>query len=183
MYRRAHPIANTLFFAGVSGLSFFCQLVGIAIAAYLFGWLLKERSGPWATTFPSDLSQSRLRHLARTLALIEAAGYHPTVVEYLKTCWTRPILKALFAVMNAKPRDLLREKGTPATELGLLDPSVSDDHILDAMVVNPILVHRPIVVTPKGTELSRPSEVVLDLLERKPGSFAKEDGEVVPINR
>ena len=114
-----------------------------------------------------------------TLAIIEAAGYRPTVVEYLKAGWTRPKLEALFTAMNAKPRDLLREKGTPAAELGLLDPSVSDDRILDAMVANPILVNRPIVVTPKGTKLSRPSEVVLDLLDRKPSSFTKEDGEVV----
>lgn len=114
-----------------------------------------------------------------TLAIIEAAGYQPTVVEYLKTGWTRPKLEALFTAMKARPRDVLREKGTPAAELGLLDPSVSDDRILDAMVANPILVNRPIVVTPKGTKLSRPSEVVLDLLERKPASFTKEDGEVV----
>lgn len=114
-----------------------------------------------------------------TLAIIEAAGYQPTVVEYLKTGWTRPKLEALFAAMDAKPRDLLREKGTPAAELGLLDPGVSDDHILDAMVANPILVNRPIVVTPKGTKLSRPSEAVLDLLDRKPASFIKEDGEIV----
>lgn len=114
-----------------------------------------------------------------TLAIIETAGYQPTVVEYLQTGWTRPKLEALFAAMDAKPRDMLREKGTPAAELGLLDPSVSDDHILDAMVANPILVNRPIVVTPKGTKLARPSEVVLDLLDRKPASFTKEDGEVV----
>ena len=114
-----------------------------------------------------------------TLAIIEAAGYRPTVVEYLKTGWTRSKLEALFAAMDARPRDMMREKGTPAAELGLLDPSVSDDSILAAMVAHPILVNRPIVVTPKGTKLSRPSEVVLDLLERKPDSFTKEDGEVV----
>jgi arsenate reductase len=114
-----------------------------------------------------------------TLAIIEAAGYRPTVVEYLKTGWTRPKLEALFAAMDAKPRDLLREKGAPAAELGLLDASVSDDRILDAMAAHPVLVNRPIVVTPKGTKLSRPSEVVLDLLDRKPVSFTKEDGEVV----
>jgi arsenate reductase len=114
-----------------------------------------------------------------TLAIIEAAGYHPTVVEYLKTGWTWPKLEALFTAMNAKPRDLLREKGTPAADLGLLYPEISDDHILDAMVIHPILVNRPIVVTPKGTKLTRPSEVVLDLLDRKPASFTKEDGEVV----
>jgi arsenate reductase len=113
------------------------------------------------------------------LALIKAAGYEPLVVEYLKTGWTRPKLEALFAAMNAKPRDILREKGTPAAELGVLDPSASDDRILDAMVAHPILVNRPIVETPRGTKLSRPSEVVLDLLERMPASFTKEDGEVV----
>lgn len=118
-----------------------------------------------------------------TLAIIEAAGYRPIVVEYLKTCWTRPKLEALFAAMDAKPRDVLREKGTPAAELGLLDPNVSDGRILDAMVANPILVNRPIVVTPKGTKLSRPSEMVLDLLDKMPSSFTKEDGEVVRINR
>ena len=114
-----------------------------------------------------------------TLAIIEAAGYRPIVVEYLKTGWTRPKLEALFAAMNIRPRDALREKGTPAAELRLLDPDASDDRILAAMVAHPILVNRPIVVTPKGTKLSRPSEVVLDLLERKPASFTKEDGEVV----
>ena len=114
-----------------------------------------------------------------TLAMIEAAGYRPTVVEYLKTGWTRRELEALLMAMNARPRDVLRWKGTPAEELGLLNPDVSDDHLLDAMVTHPVLVERPIVVTPKGARLSRPSEQVLDLLERKPASFTKEDGEVV----
>jgi len=113
------------------------------------------------------------------LAMIEAAGYAPTVVEYLKTGWTRPKLTALLTAMNARPRDVLREKGTPAAELGLLDPSVSDDQLLDAMLAHPILVNRPIVVTPKGVKLARPSEAVLDLLERRPTAFTKEDGEVV----
>jgi len=114
-----------------------------------------------------------------TLAMIEAAGYRPIVVEYLKTGWTRRELQALFAAMNAKPRDVLRRKGTPAEELGLLNPDVSDDCILDAMVAHPVLVERPIVVTPKGTKLSRPSELVFDLLERRPASFTREDGQVV----
>jgi arsenate reductase len=113
------------------------------------------------------------------LALIRAAGYAPTVADYLKTGWTRPQLEELLDAMGAKPRDILREKGTPAAELGLLDPDVSSDQILAAMVAHPILVNRPIVVTPKGVKLSRPSEVVLDLLERRPSSFTKEDGEVV----
>ena len=114
-----------------------------------------------------------------TLAMIEAAGYRPTVVEYLKTGWTQQKLEALFAAMNARPRDLLRRKGAPAAELGLLEPDVSDDRILDAMVAHPVLVERPIVVTPKGTKLSRPSELVLDLVERMLTSFTKEDGQVV----
>jgi arsenate reductase len=81
--------------------------------------------------------------------------------------------------MRVGPRAVLREKGTPASELGLLDPAVSDDAILDAMVQHPILVNRPIVVTPKGVKLCRPSEVVLTLLDRPPERFVKEDGEVV----
>jgi arsenate reductase len=100
-----------------------------------------------------------------TLAMIQAAGYSPTVVEYLNTGWTRPLLEGLLTAMAAGPRDLLREKGTPAAELGLLDPSTCGDQILAAMVAHPILVNRPIVVTPKGTRLCRPSEVVFDLLE------------------
>jgi arsenate reductase len=114
-----------------------------------------------------------------TLAIIEAAGYRPRVVEYLKTGWTRPQLQRLFAAMSITPRQAMREEGTPAAELGLLDPSVSDDAILDAMIARPILVNRPIVVTPKGTKLSRPSEVVFDILDKKPATFTKEDGEVV----
>lgn len=116
-----------------------------------------------------------------TLAMIRAAGYEPTVVEYLKVGWARPQLEELLAAMHARPRDILREKGTPATELGLLDPSATDDHTLDAMVTHPILVNRPIVLTPKGVKLCRPSEAVLELLDRKPKSFTKEDGEVVNL--
>jgi len=117
-----------------------------------------------------------------TLAMVEAAGYAPTVVEYLKAGWTRPQLQNLFAAMGVKPRDVMREKGTPAVELGLLDPNVGDDRILEAMVLHPVLVNRPIVVTPKGTRLCRPSEAVLDLLDQRPASFTKEDGEVVTIS-
>jgi arsenate reductase len=113
------------------------------------------------------------------LAMIRAAGYEPVVVEYLRAGWTRPQLEGLLAAMGAAPKDLLREKGTPAAELGLLEPQASDDRILDAMVAHPILVNRPIVVTPMGTRLCRPSEAVLDLLDRQPDSFTKEDGEVV----
>ncbi len=114
-----------------------------------------------------------------TLAMIEAAGYAPAIVEYRRTGWTRPLLDELLAAMGAGPRDLLREKGTPAAELGLLEPAASDEAILDAMVTHPILVNRPIVVTPKGTKLCRPSEAVFALLERVPESFTKEDGEIV----
>lgn len=115
------------------------------------------------------------------LAMIRAAGYEPTVVHYLDTGWTLAQLRQLLHAMAARPRDILREKGTPAAELGLLDPGISEDRILDAMVTLPILVNRPIVVTPKGVKLARPSEVVLELLERRPDSFTKEDGEVVRL--
>jgi arsenate reductase len=114
-----------------------------------------------------------------TLAMIEAASYAPEVVEYRKVGWSLSLLETLLAAMAARPRDILREKGTPADQLGLLDPATSDDAILAAMVEHPILVNRPIVVTPLGTRLCRPSEVVLDLLDRRPSSFTKEDGEVV----
>lgn len=113
------------------------------------------------------------------LAMIEAAGYGPTVIEYRNVGWTRSQLESLFAAMNAKPRDMLREKGTPSVELGLLEASVSDAAIIEAMSAHPILVNRPIVVTPKGAKLCRPSEAVLDLLDRKPHEFKKEDGEIV----
>lgn len=115
------------------------------------------------------------------LAMIEAAGYAPTVVEYLATGWTRPQLQDLFDRMGVRPREVLREKGTPAAELGLLDSGVADAELLEAMVAYPILVNRPIVVTPKGAKLCRPSEVVLELLDRRPAAFTKEDGEVVVL--
>jgi len=99
------------------------------------------------------------------LAMIEAAGYAPEVIEYRKTGWTRPLLERLFADMGAGPRDVMREKGTPAAELGLLDAAVSDEALIEAMVAHPILVNRPIVVSPKGTRLCRPSETVLELLD------------------
>lgn len=113
------------------------------------------------------------------LAMIRAAGYEPAVVEYLKTGWNRGLLETLVGDMGVQPRDVLREKGTPAADLDLLDPAVSDEAILDAMIRHPILVNRPIVVTPKGARLCRPSEVVLTLLDNQPSSFTKEDGEVV----
>lgn len=113
------------------------------------------------------------------LAMIRAAGYEPEVVEYLKAGWSKARLKDLIATMGAKPRDILRIKGTPAAELGLDRPDVSDDAILEAMVAHPILVERPIVESPRGVKLCRPSEAVLSLLDRQPPGFAKEDGQVV----
>lgn len=113
------------------------------------------------------------------LAMIQAAGYEPAIVEYLEAGWTREQLVHLLGEMQATPRDIMREKGTPAADLGLLDPAVGDDALLAAMVEHPILVNRPIVVTPKGVRLCRPSEAVLDLLEHVPETFTKEDGEVV----
>ncbi|GLV29325.1 arsenate reductase [Sphingobium sp. TomTYG75] len=113
------------------------------------------------------------------LAMIQAAGYRPEVIEYRDIGWTRSLLERLIADMRASPRDLLREKGTPAAELGLMGADATDDQILAAMVEHPILVNRPIVVSPLGTKLCRPSEVVLTLLDRQPERFTKEDGEVV----
>lgn len=117
------------------------------------------------------------------LAMVEVAGYAPTVVPYLETGWTRETLKGLLREAKATPRDFLREKGAPAAELGLLDEGVSDETLLDAMVAHPILVNRPIVSTPKGVALCRPSERVFDLLDRRPESFTKEDGEVITTDR
>ena len=99
-----------------------------------------------------------------TLAMIRAAGHEPTVVDYLKTGWTRPQLEDLLKLMGARPRDILRERGTPAADLGLLDPTATDAAILSALVAQPILVNRPIVVTAKGARLCRPAEKVMDLL-------------------
>ena len=111
------------------------------------------------------------------LAIIEAAGYRPVMIEYLKAGWTRPQLLGLFAAAGLTPRTALRETKSPAAELGLLDAAVSDETLLAAMLEHPVLVNRPIVCTRKGVRLCRPSEVVLDLLDRMPpGPLAKEDG-------
>lgn len=115
------------------------------------------------------------------LAMARAAGYEPEVVEYVKTGWTREQLKSLLDAMGKTPREAMRTKGDLVAELGLLDPAVSDEAILDAMVEHPILVERPIVKTPRGVVMARPSERVFDVLERKPESFTKEDGEVVRL--
>jgi arsenate reductase len=112
--------------------------------------------------------------------IVRAAGYEPTIVEYLKTGWTRSQLLALFAAAGLTPRTALRETKSPAEKLGLLDPFVGDDALLDAMIAHPVLVNRPIVATPMGVKLCRPSETVLDLMERwPPGPLFKEDGEII----
>lgn len=114
------------------------------------------------------------------LEIIQAAGYAPVVIEYLTEGWTRPQLLGLFAAAGITPREALRISRTPAEELGLTDPAVTDDQLLAAMVTHPILVNRPIVCTPKGVRLCRPSEAVLDLLDRlPPGPLAKEDGQLI----
>jgi len=114
-----------------------------------------------------------------TLAMIRQSGTEPVVIEYLKTPPSRETLKELIAGLGIPVRALLREKGTPYRELGLDDPRWSDDELIDHMLAHPILINRPIVVTPKGTRLCRPSEAVIDLLDDPVGRFVKEDGEVV----
>ena len=114
-----------------------------------------------------------------TLAMIRQSGEEVEVIEYLKAPPSRERLRELTKVMSISVRALLREKGTPYAELGLADPKWSDDELIDFMLAHPILINRPIVVTAKGVRLCRPSELVLDLLERPVSSFTKEDGEVV----
>ncbi len=118
------------------------------------------------------------------LTIIEAAGYKPTVIEYLKTCWTKPQLLGLFAAAGLTPRTALRETKSPASELGLLKDGVSNEAILAAMLEHPILVNRPIVCTYKGVGLCRPSEKVLDLLDvSHPGHSIKKMGNCLSIRR
>ena len=115
-----------------------------------------------------------------TLAMIRNAGIEPHVVEYLKTPPSRALLVGLIDRAGITPRDLLRLKGTPYAELGLGDTSLSDNALVDAMMAHPVLINRPLVVSPLGVKLCRPSEAVLDLLpEPQQGAFAKEDGEQV----
>jgi arsenate reductase len=115
-----------------------------------------------------------------TLAMIRNAGIEPHVVEYLKTPPSRALLVELIDRAGITPRDLLREKGTPFADLDLGDVSLSDDALVDAMMAHPILINRPLVVSPLGVKLCRPSEAVLDLLpDPQRGAFAKEDGEKV----
>lgn len=115
-----------------------------------------------------------------TLAMIRNAGIEPHVIEYLKTPLSRARLVSLIRRMGISPRALLREKGTPYAELGLANPDLTDDQLIDAMIEHPILINRPIVVSPQGVKLCRPSEEVLDILPaRQLGAFTKEDGEAV----
>jgi arsenate reductase len=115
-----------------------------------------------------------------TLAMIRNAGIEPHVIEYLKTPPARALLEQLIRRAAMRPRDLLRDKGTPYAALGLDDPSLSDEALIDAMVAHPVLINRPLVVSPLGVKLCRPSEEVLDLLPAKQrGAFVKEDGERV----
>ncbi|MEW7009954.1 arsenate reductase (glutaredoxin) [Lentilitoribacter sp. EG35] len=113
------------------------------------------------------------------LEMIRAAGEEPIVIEYLTEGWTRAQLLALFAAADLTPRQALRTSKSPAEELGLLDENVSDEALLDAMLEHPVLVNRPIVCSPKGVKLCRPSEKVLPLLSGEIGAFTKEDGEII----
>jgi arsenate reductase len=115
-----------------------------------------------------------------TLALIRNAGIEPTIIEYLQTPPSREQLAAMIKAAGLSVRGAIREKGTPYAELGLGDPDLTDDQLLDAMMAHPILINRPFVVTERGTRLSRPSELVLEILPQpQRGYFAKEEGEVV----
>ena len=115
-----------------------------------------------------------------TLAMIRQSGEEPVVIEYLQNPPTRARLVELIAAMGMPVRELLRQKGTPYEALGLGDPGRTDEELIDAMLAHPVLINRPIVVTPKGVRLCRPSEAVLDLLQNPDiGPFVKEDGEVV----
>jgi arsenate reductase (glutaredoxin) len=118
-----------------------------------------------------------------TLGTIRNAGIEPHIVEYLKTPPTRLLLGQLVARMKISVRELVREKGTPFDELGLGNPDLTDDDLLDAMMAHPILINRPIVVTPNGVRLCRPSELVVDLLPPQSGDFVKEAGERVTDQR
>ena len=112
-----------------------------------------------------------------TLEMIRASGEAPVVVDYLETGWTPALLRDLAERAGVRLRDLIRDKGTPAAALGLLEPDVPDAAILAAMVAHPVIVNRPIVATPKGVRLCRPSELVLALLDNPVADFTKEGGE------
>jgi len=133
-------------------------------------------TNPWPVTIyhNPDCGTSR-----NTLALIRHAGIEPMVIEYLLNPPTRAELIGLIQDAGLSPRDALREKGTPYAELGLSNPDLADDQLIDAMLAHPVLINRPFVRTPVGTRLCRPSELVLDILPPVTAPFRKEDGEVV----
>jgi arsenate reductase (glutaredoxin) len=142
---------------------------------------LSESRKPVSSFFPVVIHHNPECGTSRNvLEIVVAAGYQPTIIEYLQTGWTRPQLLALFAAAGLTPRQALRTTKSPAKELGLLESNVTDEHILTQMLVAPLLVNRPIVATPKGVRLCRPSETVLDLLDQwPPGPLYKEDGEMI----
>lgn len=133
------------------------------------------------TDFPVIIHHNPACGTSRNVvAIVRAAGYAPDIIEYLETGWTRPQLLALFAAAGLTPRNALRETKSPASALGLLEENVTGQILLDAMLEHPVLVNRPIVATPKGIRLCRPSETVLELLENRPtDAVYKEDGEQV----
>ncbi|TAA08908.1 arsenate reductase (glutaredoxin) [Pseudoxanthomonas winnipegensis] len=116
-----------------------------------------------------------------TLEMMRQSGEHPEVIEYLQTPPTREKLVELIAAMGMAPRELLRQKGTPYAELGLDNPALTNEQLVDAMMAHPILINRPIVVSDRGVALCRPSEKVLALLDNPLSSFTKEDGEIVTV--
>ena len=133
-------------------------------------------------TFPVTIYHNPACGTSRnTLALIRHAGIEPDVIDYLETPPTRAELKTMIADAGLTVREAMREKGTPLAELGLDDPALTDDQLIDAMLAHPILINRPFVVTPMGTRLSRPSERVLDIIPADlfTAEFVKEDGERV----
>lgn len=132
-------------------------------------------------TFPIAIHHNPDCGTSRNVLLfLRAAGYEPVVIDYLATGWTRPYLQALFAAAGLTAHQALRTTKSPAKELGLTVPDVTEEQLLDAMVAHPVLVNRPIVCTPRGVRLCRPSETVLDLIDRlPPGPLAKEDGSLL----
>lgn len=134
-----------------------------------------------STPFPIVIFHNPACGTSRNVvAIVEAAGYQPELVDYLETGWTRGQLLSLFAAANLTPKTALRETKSPAKELGLLGPETQDQTILEAMWTHPVLVNRPLVATPMGVRLCRPSETVLDLLDRlPPGPLYKEDGQLL----
>ena len=160
------------------------ELVGALAGLMLMGWLLRGRRRRRRCKGGSAMSVTIYHNPAcgtsrNTLAMIRQSGEEPEIIEYVKNPPNRARLVELIKAMGIPVRALLREKGTPYAELGLADPKWSDDQLIDFMLAHPILINRPIVVTPKGVRLCRPSEQVLELLDNPPASFVKEDGERV----